>query len=550
MEEISVETERRRGEAAEIERQFLRLQAERRGLERQWQLDLDFAAGRQYCRISGSGEIVETEKNYEWEQRRVFNHIAPIVDTRLSKLSRIRPALAVRAASAAEGDRAAAKLSSAILSAVWEDKDMESVISRATMWSEICGTAFYKVMWDPAGGRKVGLGADGGCVREGDVAIKALSPFGIYPYSLTEEELDRQRGLIHASVLPVGEIYSMYGIKLAGKPRGEFAFPAEAGISAGEDGGTEENFELVLERYELPTADCPEGRLSVAAGGELLFDGALPYVNGADGTRRYPFIKQISAPVPGAFFGASVVERLIPVQRAFNAVKNRKHEYLNRIAMGAVAVEDGSVDVEELAEDGLAPGKIIVYRQGSNPPEMLTLGSVPEEFWKEEECLLNEFIKISGVNELSERADSFAGVTSATGLQLILEQDDDRLNVAYQSLKSAIKALGRQILRLFGQFAAEGRLMRLDDGGGERRARFFRSSDIASDDVVLEADTDLNMTPAQRRTLIFELLDKGLLSDDAGRISAAVKKKILGMLGYPSLAEYPSQENLKGENDD
>lgn len=67
-----------------------------------------------------------------------------------------------------------------------------------------------------------------------------------------------------------------------------------------------------------------------------------------------------------------MVERTIPIQRAYNAVKNRKHEFLNRIAVGVLAVEDGSVDVDNLETEGLSPGKILVYRQGSNPPRLMS----------------------------------------------------------------------------------------------------------------------------------------------------------------------------------
>ena len=56
------------------------------------------------------------------------------------------------------------------------------------------------------------------------------------------------------------------------------------------------------------------------------------------------------------FFGTSVVERIIPVQRAYNTVKNRKHEFMNRMAVGVMAVEDGSVDTDDLEEEGLPPG--------------------------------------------------------------------------------------------------------------------------------------------------------------------------------------------------
>ena len=529
----------------EVTEQFRCLQEARKTLERGWELNMNFVNGNQYCTLA-SGEITCTEKTYDWEQRRVFNHIAPVIDTRLSKLSRIRPALAVRAASDDEDDRKAASLASAILTAVQEECDLDGIISEATMWSEICGTAVYKVMWNPNGGRQIGVTEDGGVVKDGSVKICAVSPFEIFPASLTEESLENQIFLIHAKILPVETILDMYGVELAGRDISEFRVAGTPGVKSKTVG----SYELVLERYMRPDSTRPDGRLTVVAGDNILFDGALPYVNGTDGARAYPFIKQTAMPATNSFFGASVVDRLIPLQRAYNAVKNRKHEYLNRISMGTVAVEDGSVDVDELTDGGLAPGKVIIYRQGGTPPEMLTLGNVPEEFWKEEASLLSEFVKISGTGDLSENADSFAGVTSATGLQLLIEQDDARLNVAYQSLKRAIKAIGRQVLRLYRQFATDMRLMRYAVRDGQSEMLFFKGSDISGDDVVLDADTDLNMTPAQKRTVVYELMDRGLFSDDSGRMSSSAKRKILEILGYASLADIvPAEsEDINNEN--
>ena len=67
-----------------------------------------------------------------------------------------------------------------------------------------------------------------------------------------------------------------------------------------------------------------------------------------------------------------LVERLIPTQRAYNAIANRKCEFLNRLSTGILVVEDGSVDLDNLSDEGLYAGKVIVYRQGSLPPTMLS----------------------------------------------------------------------------------------------------------------------------------------------------------------------------------
>ncbi len=536
--------------AGEVENDFLRRQQERKSLERRWQLNMNFVGGNQYCDFDAKGEISEEGKDYFWQQRLAFNHIAPIIDTRLSKLSYIRPALTVRAASDEESDRHSAELASAILSAVHDSCDLDEVMNRVTLWAEICGTAFYKVVWNSETGNAVGVTDDGKALREGNAEVAAVSPFEIYPYSLSVENLEEQPSIVHAKALPVEEIYSMYGVRLEGKDIKDFVTAPivqnfDCPTNMPQITGVKHGYELVLERYIRPNAEYPEGRLTVVAGGEVLFDGELPYKNGDDGARGYPFVKQVSTPVAGSFFGASVVERLIPLQRAYNAVKCRKHEFLNRIAMGVVAVEDGSVDADELAEDGLMPGKVIAYRQGGKPPEMLTLGSVPAEFGEEEKNILSEFAKVAGTGNLSDNATSFAGITSATGLQLIIEQDDQRLNLTYNYMKRAVKMIGRHILRLYRQFASDVRLLKYAGRNNVLNLVYFKGSDVSSDDVTIEADSDLNMTPAQKRTVIYEALDRGLFNDASGKISSAAKNKILDLLGYSS---FVGERDLDGLN--
>ena len=430
--------------AEEVTNDFLRRQEERRLTERGWQLNLNFVRGNQYCDINSKGEIFEEDKKYYWQSRRVFNHVAATVDLRCSKLGRIRPALIVTAASNEESDRQSAILASAILSSVSEGADLDGIISDATVWSETCGTAFYKVIWDGNAGAAVGADTNGRRLRQGEANISVVSPFEIYPYSLSVENVDEQPSIIHAKAVPVQDIYSAYGVKLEGRDIEDMS-------------GVRHGCELVIERYERPFEGAPNGRLTVVAGGALLYDGALPYINCDGGERGYPFIKQISMPRAGCFFGGSVVDRLIPLQRSYNAVKNRKHEFLNRISMGTVAVEDGSVDTDELIEDGLTPGKILIYRQGAKPPEMLTLGSVPAEFSEEEQNLLREFAKVSGTGELTENADGYAGITSATGIQLVLEQDEIRMEFAYQQIKRALKGIGRHVCDRRQTFKGGGR---------------------------------------------------------------------------------------------
>ena len=523
-----MEAARREALARDITADFLRRQEERKLLERGWQIDMNFVRGEQYCDISPLGEIEDEGAAYFWQSRGCYNHIAPTVDARLARLSKVRPALTVRAFSDSPEDLKTARLCSNILKAVKGRVDLDRVIARATLWSEVCGTAFYKIVWNFDEGRLIGAAGDRP-LREGDVNIAALSPFEVYPDSLTAESLEEVRSLIHAKAMPVSEIRERYGVELAGRRVDGFA---AAPCAAGMGPTVLEDAEIVIERYTRPDRAHPEGRLEIAAGGVLLYEGPLPYENGERGERTFPFVRQTCTELPGSFYGVSIVDRMVPLQRAYNAVRNRKHEFLNRLSMGVLAVEDGSLDAEELAEEGLAPGRVLVYRQGANEPHFLDFGSLPSDFREEEERLANEFILVSGVSELSRSSSSSYRVTSASGLQLLLEQDTNRMQTSAESVERAVRAAGKQILHLYKQFATSRRLLRMTGEGGETELYYFDRSDISADDV--EFLTEYDRTPAEVKEEILSLFRAGLLQDGAGNLSDETRNKILDAFGYGS----------------
>ncbi|MCL2752460.1 MAG: hypothetical protein FWE62_06885, partial [Firmicutes bacterium] len=377
----------------------------------------------------------------------------------------------------------------------------------------VLGTAFFKVAWSD-GAREVRFPE--GIVSEGDVCMTVCSPYEIFPDNLDAESMEECRSLIHAKAVHIDEIWQRYNVA----------------VSPDAADGMPKNHALVLERYEKPSAGLPDGRLLIAAGGKLLYNGILPYKNGNDGARTIPIIRQTSSKQPGKFFGTSVLERSIPVQRAYNAVKNRKHEFLNRLASGVLAVEDGSVDSDELMEEGLMPGKILSYRQGSAPPAFLNPGHLPGDLTYEEDRLLSEFVTISGVSEVMRSSQTPRNIASGIALQILIEQDESRLNITAEAIRAAIQETAKQTLRLYKQFAGEKRLERLVGENGEIEIFYFSGSDISSDDVVFNTDSQISETPAQKRSFVMELMRSGLLTDENGKLSNRMRLRILEMLGF------------------
>ena len=535
----AAEEKRKEKLVQEIRSDFEKRRRMRSHIERGWELNMNFISGNQYCDVSPRGTIEEEDEGYYWQSRKCFNHIAPTVDTRLARLSKVRPSLTVRAFSDSDEDMKTARLCSNILKSVKNRIDLDNVIAKATLWSESCGTAFYKVVWNYDDGNIIGIDETGKSVHEGDVNVVALSPFEIYPDSLTAEDMNAVKSIIHAKAVPVSEIKERFGAEIAGRTITDFPmlpYSAASGWKRPVDGDSRpqaENSEILIERYTRPNGEYPEGRLEIVAGGTLLYEGTLPYRNGDRGERTLPFIRQTCIGLAGAFFGTSVVDRMIPLQRAYNAVRNRKHEYLNRLSMGVIAVEDGSVDAEELADEGLYPGKVLVYRQGSPKPEFLDCGKIPEEFEKEEERITNEFILVSGMSQVTRNSLNPTHVTSATGLQLLIDQDTNRMHMSVESVERAVKEAGKQILHLYRQFASATRVLRMTGTGGYTELVAFQGSDISSDDVQFE--TGYDKTPEQKKEEILTLFHLGLLKDADGNMAEDTRNKVLDALGYGSL---------------
>lgn len=522
----------------EVKVDFEKRRIIRRPLELSWRLNMNFLMGNQYSEITPRGDIEDYGKQFYWQEREVFNHIAPIVETRLAKLSRVRSGISIRPKTTDENDIASAKFSTAILNSITAENNLPKLIANANSWSETCGSVFYKVVWDSEKGKE--LAYNGKSAREGDVNIIVCPPFEIYPENLQVEEIANQPSVIHARVYSADEVKRIWNTDVSGESVNVFSLE-KATVSGGFGYNNtvpkiidevKDNSVIVIERYEKPSANFPNGRLIIVAGDTLLHYGDLPYINGEMGLRTYPIIKQNSLDNVGTFFGTSVIERTIPVQRAYNAVKNRKHEFLNRISMGVLAVEDGSVDTDNLSEEGLSPGKILVYRQGSAPPVMLNYGNIPTDFHIEENRLLEEFVMISGVSEVMKYSQLPANVTSGVAISLLIEQDDTRIAITADNIRNAVRELGKQILRLYKQFAIGRRLKRIAGENGEVEMFYFTASDISCDDLVFDTENELIETPSNRKTMVLELLKLGLLTDENGKFSSRTKTKILEILGF------------------
>ena len=246
-------------------------QLERKSFESTWQLNINFFLGNQYCFISPAGDILDSGKQYFWQEKEVYNHIANIIELRQSKLSRVRPSLTVVPFSDDERDIACAKTSKMILKAVSHNINISKILAKGTMWSEICGTVFYKIDWNNNLGKTIGVNALGNPIKEGDVEVSVVSPFEIYPDSSTYNNVEDCMSIIYARSFHKDMVKNIWGVDIEGKDIDVFSLDnlsvcGGLGYSSYANSmakKVKKDQVIVIEKYEKPTIEYPNGRLII-----------------------------------------------------------------------------------------------------------------------------------------------------------------------------------------------------------------------------------------------------------------------------------------------
>ena len=263
---------------SEVQADFERRREERLPLERQWELNMNFLSGNQYCGFNSVGDLTDENKTFFWQNRGVYNHIAPIIESRLARFARVKPQVSVRPRTDDDKDVNAAVVAEKLIEMSFKNSDIEDVSKKVNTWAETCGTGFYKVVWDNKGGEIIGE-VDGELVYEGETKILPVSPFEIFPDNLNNENIKDCNSIIHAKAMTVKDVYEKYGVLVNGTEVGVFNLATNsASIKNYKNGEKLKDAVVVIERYEKPCSSFPEGRLITIAGGKLLYLGSLPYV--------------------------------------------------------------------------------------------------------------------------------------------------------------------------------------------------------------------------------------------------------------------------------
>jgi hypothetical protein len=114
----------------QIEKDFDARRKERLALERQWELNMNFLMGNQHCALTPRGDLAVEDKSFYWQNRGVYNHIAPILDSRLARFEKVAPEISVRPKSDDDKDVASAFIAEKLVAEAFKRCDFPAVTKR------------------------------------------------------------------------------------------------------------------------------------------------------------------------------------------------------------------------------------------------------------------------------------------------------------------------------------------------------------------------------------------------------------------------------------
>lgn len=490
--------------------QFTRIKNSRISAEKQWYLNMAFYFGQQNVMFRGG--TATTRNSFQlytppapyYRSRPIINRIRPLLRTEMSKLTAQKPSAFVVPASSDDRDMYAANAGEQIWDSLYRFKKVHSVLRRTVFWACVTGNGFIESYWDENR-------LDDQTGDPGDICYDPITPFHLFVPDLKEEDLEAQPFLIHASMRSAEMMSNKFGTEVkfeaaTGNKIMEESFLNIMGVQKWE----KDKEVLVMEVWVKPgqLKIMPAGGMFTMAGNKILyFAPEWPYAH-----RKYPFA-HIGHVHTGKFYRDSVITDLIPLQKEYNRTRGQIIEAKNRMAKPQLAAEIGSIDVSKLTSE---PGQVVLYRPGFQPPMPIPLQSLPSYVLDEQERIKVDMDEISGQHEVS-RGQVPPGVTAATAISYLQEQDESKLSYTFDMIEEALEKVAFMTLNYVQQYWNTPRKIKITGPDGSFDVMAFEGSTLRGNtDIRMEAGSSLPTSKAAKQAFIMDLMKMGFIDPNKG----------------------------------
>jgi hypothetical protein len=510
----------------------------RRPHEIQWFLNAAFFRGQHYVFWHDRDNRLATPDVPTNRVRLPINRLQAKVRARMAKFLRNRPVPLVIPASTDMQARMDARASTKALEYIWSKARMEAKYRDALMWASETDHGYWWLYWDPTVTGRVSaldpVTQEPQVVEQeiGDVAVEVGSPFEVLVADPAQSNIGLQPEIMRIKVRDVGELRSRYpdkgslvtadvAVGNGGDPdarydqRIAFLAPAGAAIGTGAINSEANPTQVVVkEWFERPSARYPKGRFAVIAGGVLLrYQEQLPY-EFHDLPNPYPCIDFSDYTQVGQYWGTTILEQLIPIQKEYNLMRSKVAEHLRLMAFPKLLAAR-----QHQIPPGVwtaASGEFVEYLAHPNipPPQAWNPPNIASDVWRSIDGLKTEFDDVSHV--YPEAEGRTGGATSGFQTNLLQEATDQVHAPDIRAHELCIEEAAWKLRRLMKQGYKDTRLITIAGRDLQPEVIEFSAEDIDENaEIRVQAGSALPQLKGARIQSVMELYQAGLLGDPA-----------------------------------
>jgi len=441
--------------------------------------------------------------------------------------------------------RAMARAIERLLKYFYVDKEYEEAVKSALGWTFTCGTGFLGTMWDSEGAppewvqdvdsngnlvyetrKELMTGENGEMVlsefgtplteevlapkgsykKMGDLRFVAPSPFDVFPqggptWSQVKSVIIRQ----YEEKQTLVDVYGDKAKNLVSDADSK-DFVRFDDYSGQQTVDRERDLVLVLNYYERPTLDHPEGRRIVVANQMILHEEELP-------GRELPIYPIYDMEHPSTMWGESAIRQALEVQRNLNSAETDLWMSRRMHAQPRLLAEQNSL-VDGITRVPNQPGAILSVRPTAKmrpsflvaPPLPRFIEYAPERYQK----AIEDIAGAHGVTKGDQK-----GLMSGRQASVIMAADRAKWGPTIKNLVKAIEVASELGLSLWREFGPPERSIQVfgQVGTPEDVMIFYR--DFIPDQVKVHIETSTMMPYNEeiRRQQVNEAWQLGAIKD-------------------------------------
>jgi hypothetical protein len=432
----------------------------------------------------------------------------------------------------------------------WQEQEMDRKSRDIHFQDAIKGWCALKVYFDPELGEDITpeptqedieSGMEPDEVHTGEIVARVVDPLTLKldPAATTDDEI---RWMIERKPRDIDYIREKYGKEVPADNNVDYMnvdITPSSGYSNLQTNKRNYQMAMVDEMWVKPCKKYPNG-LKVTVANNTILDvddkaGDLPY-----------FIF-VDIPIPSSVKGDAFIKDMLPIQRHINIMKTSMATHAKRMGNSMWLVPLGAqVDEDELVNES---GSILYYAANGPAPARIAPPDLPAIYDRLIEFYMRDIDDMSGAREITQGRLP-AGLDTYSGLQLMVEQENEKLAISSENYERGMKRVLQRVLKLMKKYYTEERMARILGKDEEIEIIAFKGSDLSGgEDVNIVQGSSLPELKTSQQERIMTLWNMNAIVDRNGQPDHETFLRLLGMGDAEAVFEMKQLDENKAKNE-